>query len=212
MDARVDVSHEWYGMSSAGIRTQLPFVRPENMKKYVNGILELTSNPGEVTSYTFSNDDVSNYYTGKPLTLYASATLSSLVNKAGNRYLVKVGSLIGEQEDIYEERQRIMPVDLQYPHSFRRTITINIPKGYKILNPDAVRLNADYLNGNLDNVISFNADYQLVKDNKNGDKMIITVNESYAQLHFPVFEFERFRQVYNTAADFNNVMLVLVKK
>ncbi len=73
-------------------------------------------------------------------------------------------------------------------------------------------MSADYLNGDLDNVISFNSNYKLVKDSKNGDKLIITVNESYTQLHFPLTEYERFRKVYNTAADFNNVWLVMAKK
>ncbi len=212
MDANVDVAHEWYGFASASIRSKLPFVRPENMKKYVAGILELTNNYSEIKSYNFSNDEASNYYTGKPLTLYASATLSNLVNKAGNRYLVKVGGLIGGQNNLYDDKPRVMPVDLQYPHSFRRTITINIPKGYKITNPDAVTMSADYLNGELENVISFNSEYKLIKDNKNGDKMIITIRENYSQLHFPLIEYDRFRKVYNTAADFNNVMLVMTKK
>jgi hypothetical protein len=212
MDAKVDISHEWFGLSSAGIRSKLPFVRPENMKKYVAGLLELTGNPSDINSYNFSNDDVSNYYSNKPLTLYASATLSQLVNKAGNRYLIKAGALIGAQDNIYEEKERKLPVDLQYPHSMKRVITIKIPKGYKITNPEATRMSADYLNGELENVISFNSDYKLVKDSKNGDKLVITVKEAYTQLHFPLIEYERFRQVYNTAADFNNVVLVMVRK
>ncbi len=101
---------------------------------------------------------------------------------------------------------------MRYPISFNRKITLNIPKGYKVLNPEAVRMNADYLNGELETVINFSSDYRFIKDNKNGDKLVITVKESYTQLHFPLTEYERFRQVYNTAADFNNVMLVMVKK
>ncbi len=106
MDAKVDVSHEWYGYSSADIRAKLPFVRPENMKKYVTGILELSSNPSDITTYNFSNDDVTNYYDAKPLTLYASANLSNLADKAGSKYLVKVGSLIGSQPEMYEDKKR----------------------------------------------------------------------------------------------------------
>ncbi len=213
MDTKVDVSHEWTGYSSAGIRTALPFVRPENMKKYVNNLLQLTANPSEISYFDFSNESVSSYYTNKPLTLTASATLSNLVNKAGNRYLVKVGALIGPQENMYDDsRPRQTPVDLLYPHSSHRTITINIPKGYKILNPEAANMNADYLNGELEQVINFSADAKLIKDNKNGDKLVINVDESYNQLHFPLIEYDRFRKVWNTAADFNNVALILTKK
>jgi hypothetical protein len=212
MDAKIDLAHEWNGYASAEIRSELPFVRPENMKKYVAEILDLTNNYSEIDKYNFTNDDAGSYYSGKPLTLYASATLSGLVNTAGKRYLIKVGNLIGRQSNMYEDRKRVMPVDMLYPKSYNRTITINIPKGYKIVNPEATQMSADYLNGELENVISFDANYKLVKDNKNGDKLIITIKEKYTQMHFPLFEYDRFRKVYNTAADFNNVVLVMTRK
>ena len=212
MDASVNVSHEWAGYSSAGIRTALPFVRPENMKKYVAGLLQLSGNPADIAEYSFSNEELTNYYSNRPLTLTASATLPNLVNKAGNKYLLKVGALIGPQEHMYEEKPRVMPVDLLYPHSAHRTITVSIPKGYKIANPEAATMSADYLNGELEQVINFTSVATLIKDNKNGDRLVIDVTESYSQLHFPTIEFDRFRKVWNTAADFNNVALVLTKK
>jgi hypothetical protein len=212
MDAKVDISHEWYGYQSVGIRSHLPFVRNENMKKYAGEILELTSNYNNIVSYSFSGEDHNYYYTNTPLTLYASVNVPTLVNKAGNRYLIKAGKLVGKQDNLYPEKKRLLPVDINYPKSYNYTITIDIPKGYKILNPEDIRMSADYLNGELDQVIGFASDYKLIKDNKNGDKLVITVSESYSQLHFPVFEFERYRQVYNTAADFSNLTLVLGKK
>lgn len=212
MDAKVDISHEWYGYQSVGIRSQLPFVRNENMKKYVGEVLELTSNYNNIVSYSFSNEDYSNYYTNTPLTLYASVNVPTLVGKAGNRYLIKAGRLIGNKDNLYPEKKRLLPVDIDYPKSYNRTITIEIPKGYKVLNLEDIRMSADYLNGELDQVIGFSSDYKLIKDTKNGDKLVITVSESYSQLHFPVFEFERYRKVCNTAADFNNLTLVLGKK
>jgi hypothetical protein len=212
MDAKVDVSHEWYGYQSVNIRSELPFVRNENMKKYAAEVLDLTSNYNNIISYNFSNDDYSNYYTNTPLTLYASVNVPTLVNKAGNRYLIKAGKLIGNQDNLYPEKERLLPVDINYPKSYNYTITVDIPKGYKILNPEAIRMSADYLNGELDQVIGFASDYKLIKDTKNGDKLVITVSESYSQLHFSVFEFERYRNVLNTAADFSNLTLVLGKK
>ena len=212
MDAKANISHAWYGFKSAGIRSELPFERPENMKKYVGGMFDFLLNYNDITSYNFSNDDVSNYNTNKPLVLTASMDASDLVNKAGNRYLVKVGKLINDQEDIYEEKERKTSVDLGYPFSNKHTITINIPKGYKILNPEAARMSADYLNGDVETVISFGSDYRIIKDAKNGDRMVITVTEMYKQMHFHTLEYERFRKVWNTAADFNNLTLIMARK
>lgn len=211
MNSTVNVSHEWYGYSAIGIRSKLPFVRPENMKEYANGILDFTSNPDNIITYNFSNEDPSNFNTNIPLTLYASVNGSSLIDKASNRYLIKLGDLLPDHANLYEEKKRVMPVDLLYPHSYNYNITINIPRGYKILNPEALQKNVDYYNSEMKRVINFNADYKLVRDYKNGDKMVITVNESYSQVHFPLFELERFRKVLNTAADFGNTTLVMAR-
>jgi len=211
MDAKVDVAHEWSGYPSAGIREALPFVRKENMKEYVTDLVEITDNPEDVTSYSFTNDDPATA-AGKPLTLYASVNSTTLVNKANSRYLVNVGKLIGKQETLFDEKKRTLPVDINYPHSYHYTITINIPKGYKIANPDAARISADYLNGDLEKVINFSSDYKLIRDNRNGDRLVITVRESYSQIHFPLVEYQRYRKVFDAAADFNNLALVMVRK
>jgi len=212
MNATAALSYEWFGYMASELRGELPYKRPEQMKKFVAGKIEFLDNPGELNSYSFSNEDASYFYSGKPLSLYASVNATNLINKAGARYLVKVGDIIGHQENMYDDRPRVMPVDLKYPHSYNYTIVVNIPKGYKVLNPEAVRMNADYLNGELEQVIAFSSDYKLVKDNKNGDKFIISISENYTQLHFPTIEYERFRNVWNTAADFNGVALVLARK
>lgn len=212
MEAKANISQSWYGYNSADLRSELPFVRPENMQKYVAELFDFTDKPSDVLSYNFTNEDVSNYNTNKPLVLTATVDASDLVNKAGSRYLIRAGKLINTQPEDYEKRNRETSVDLGYPFSNTHTITINIPKGYKIVNPEATRISADYLNGDVETVISFNSDYKLVKDAKNGDRLVITVNETYKQLHFPVLQYERFRKVWNAAADFNNVTLVMVRK
>lgn len=212
MNAKVDVSDEWYGYTSEPIRKKLPFVRPEDMKEYVNGLLGLTTNPGNIETYSFSNTEENSYSENKPLALYAALTLPDLVNKAGGKYLVRVGALIGPQPDLFTDNKRTMPVDIRYPQSYNRTITVHIPKGYKVLNPEAVRMHADYLNGELDNVVSFDADYRIERNSKLGDKLIISVKEDYKQTLFPVYEYEQYRKIYNMAADFNNVSLVLARK
>ncbi|MBX2904643.1 MAG: DUF3857 domain-containing protein [Taibaiella sp.] len=211
MDAKVDLAHEWTGYASAGIREELPFVRKENMKKYAADLLEVTDNPEDITSYSFTNDDPATA-AGKPLTLYASVNSTTLVNKASSKYLINVGKLIGAQQTLFDEKQRTLPVDIDYPNAARHTITINIPRGYKIANPEVLRMSADYLNGELEKVINFSSDYKLIRDAKNGDRLVITVRESYSQLHFPLIEYQRYRKVFDAAADFNNLALVMVRK
>ncbi len=212
MNATVNMTHSWYGYSSVDLRTELPFTRPENMQKFVAGEIDFARTPQDVLTYKFANEDVSAYNTNKPLVLTATVNGNNLLNKAGSRYLLQVGKIIGKQNDVYQERPRNMPVELDYPFSGNHKIVINIPKGYKVANPDAVRISAEYLDREVESVISFQSGYKYVKDARNGDKLIVTVNEMFRQLKFGAAEYDRFKNVFNAAADFNNVTLVLVKK
>lgn len=212
MDAQVDISYAYTGYSSTDLRQKLAFTRQDKMKELVQNMLPFLDKPENLQRYTISNENFNNYYQNKPLEIYASLNTSALTEKAGKNYLFKVGELIGQQEELYSEKERTMPVDLYHPQSMKRTITINIPKGYKIMNPEALQLSADYVNEELDPVISFKSDYRIVKDKVKGDKLIISVNESYNKLHFNTYEYERYRKVVNTAADFNKVALLIGKK
>jgi hypothetical protein len=212
MDAQVNIAYAYTGYNSTDLRTRLAFTRPDKMKELVQNMLPFLDKPENLRKYTISNDNFNSYYQNKPLEIYASLNTSALTERAGKNYLFKVGELIGEQEELYGENERTMPVDLYHPHSMNRTITINIPKGYKVLNPEALQMSADYVDGDLEPLISFNSDYKIVKDKVKGDKLIINVNENYKKLHFNTYEYERYRKVVNTAADFNKVSLLIGRK
>ena len=208
MDPTVDIAYSWYGYAPTSWRTALPFIPKDKMKERLATLVPFADKPDDIEKYTLTNEGFDNYYDNKPLELYASVHPGRLVSKAGNRYLFRLGPILGPYTDLYAENNRKSPVDILYPYYSSSTVTINIPKGYKVLNPEVIRTSADYLNGNLDAVISFNADYKLVKDKK-GDKLVVTVNEYYNQLHFATSDYERYRKVVNTAADFNKVTLLL---
>jgi hypothetical protein len=130
-----------------------------------------------------------------------------LVEKADKKYLLKIGSVIGKQSQLYDKKERKMPVDIDYPNSQNRTITMTIPKGYKILNPEVMRKQADYVDPNGKPIISFASNYSI-----NGDKLTVTVNELYTKAHYSINEYDRYRDVINAAADFNKATIVLAKK
>jgi hypothetical protein len=213
MSADVAVSYAMTGYAPVSLRQSLAFNTAKDKEKdIVRSMIPFLDKPEDLKNYTISNENFNTYNGNKPLEIYASVNTPALTEKAGKNYLFKVGDLIGRQDELYSEKDRTMPVDLLYPNSFNRTITINIPKGYKIMNLDALRMSSDYVNGDLDPVASFKSDYTIVKDKQKGDKLIITVNEFYTQLHYDIYEYDRYRKVVNTAADFNKVSLLLGKK
>ena len=212
MDAQIDISYSYTGYPAADIRKELLLQPKSKEKELVRKLVSVADRPEDIKKYTITNASVNSSYTNAPLEITASVNTSGLTEKAGKKYLFKLGALMGPHGSLYYEKDRVLPIDLDFPVSMNRTFTINIPKGYKIMNPEAIKMHSDYVNRSLKPVISFNSDYKLVTDKKNGDKLIVTVTEYYPQMHFATTEYERFRAVVNTAADFNKVTLLMAKK
>ena len=107
---------------------------------------------------------------------------------------------------MYQEKERKLPIDLAFPHSLDRQITVRIPQGYKVTNPEAVRFDVVHRPQDGTRSMGFVSDYKM-----EGDAMVITITEYYNLLHYPKSEIGNFRKVINAAADFNKVVLVLEK-
>ncbi len=212
MDAMVDVSYSYTGYPAADLRTELALQRKDRIKDWVTKLLPLSEKPEDINKYTILNEGFDKDYDNKPLEISASLNTPQLVETAGPKLLFKLGEMMGSRGELYVKKDRVMPVDLDFPHTLTRSVTINLPKGYKVMNPEALLVNSDYLDANMRPVIGFKTDYTIIPDKKNGDKLLINVNEYYSQIHFPVNEYEQFRKVFNAAADFNKVVLVLEKK
>ena len=212
MDAQIDISYSYTGYSSTSLRERLATEPKQKEKDLIKAIVTVAEKPSDIVKYTISNEGFNNYGANKPLEITATVNTSKLTEIADKNYLFKVGEIIGHQKSLYNEDPRVLPVDLDLPTSQTRTITINLPIGAKVLNPEALRMHADYVNSEIKPVIGFNSDYTLIPDKKNGDKLIITVNEFYSQLHFAPYEYERYREVINKAADFYKVALLIAPK
>jgi hypothetical protein len=128
------------------------------------------------------------------------------MEKAGPKYLFKLGDVIGRQVEMYQEKERKLPIDIAYPHTLYRTITLNIPDGYKVSNPESIKMMVEHKSPSGEQTMAFISDYKM-----DGKKMLITVKEFYNQVHYPASDIEIFKKVINAAADFNKVVLVLEK-
>ncbi len=212
MEAMTDVTYTFTGYPSIDLREELAVLPKEKEKEWVRKLLPLYQKPEDILKYTIANQGVDNFYSNKPFEISASLNTPQLTEQAGTKYLFKVGEVIGAQDELYTKKERKLPVDLPYPQLITHTITVNLPKGYHVLNPETIRINTDYVDQNVNPVIGFRSDYELKTDKKNGDMLIITINEFYSQIHFSVNEYEQYRKVFNAAADFNKVTLVLEKK
>lgn len=128
------------------------------------------------------------------------------IEKAGNRILLKAGELIGRQSELYRDDKRVKDVENTYNRGYVREIKIIIPDGYIVKNPQDIKINISFKDGDQEPFL-FKSDYTL-----EGRVLTISIDEFYKQIYAPVERYEDFRKVINAAADFNKITLILEKQ
>lgn len=139
----------------------------------------------------------------KPFKVVVDFETEALTEKAGNKYLFKLGDVIGPQVQMYQEKKRVLPVEEDFQRSYYRTINVNIPEGYRIANPDDINIKNSYSEGD-EEYFSFHSYYKM-----EGNTMVVTADEHYRKNIVPKDLYEEYRTVINSAADFNKITLVL---
>ncbi len=152
-----------------------------------------------------SENDGTSFIGKKPFIIDLTFEGKDLIQKAGDNYLFSIGQTIGSQTELYHENKRMLPVEIDYPHSYTRTIKIILPKGATAKNLE--KLAMDYqmqLEGKTQ--AGFLSTYK-VADNE----ITITNNEFYNLVNYPLAEFENYRKIINAAADFNKAVIIITK-
>ncbi len=179
-------------------------VKEEDKKELVESFAKRLNEDVEINSNEIVNGD-SELFGIKPIQFILDFESDAFIEKAGNKYLFKVGELIGRQVQLYQEKERVLPYENEFTRSYFRTINITIPDGYKVVNLDELVID-NALTQNNNEVLSFHSSYEL-KDN------IVTIkaDEHYKINIIDTPIYEDYRKVINSAADFNKVTLVLEK-
>lgn len=164
----------------------------------------LTSNKEDVKKFKIDNVGVDNV--GKPLITEAELECEKFVEMAGDKYVVKLGELIGPQAELYQEGERKLPVENGFNRLYYRRIEFVVPDGYKIADASKLKMDFKHTNDKGKVTMEFKSEYKL-----QGNKLIVDCTEYYRQISYPVELFEEFRKVINAAADFNKIAIVLEK-
>ncbi|MDB5235534.1 MAG: hypothetical protein JWR44_2527, partial [Hymenobacter sp.] len=131
----------------------------------------------------------------------------SLLDKAGPRYLFKIGTLLGPQSELYQKEERQFDVENDNNRRYLRTIRFDVPAGYSVRNLND--LNVDVKAGPDAGKPDFDFRSSYVQT---GQTVTVNISENYRKVRWPKADFEAFRAVVNAAANFNKVVLVLDKK
>lgn len=143
----------------------------------------------------------------KPIIIKVDFESNAFIEKAGNKYLFKLGELIGGQQELYQEKERVLPVESEFNRGYERTLTVTLPQGYTVANLEDIKINNSYVDEAGEAIFTFASDYEL-----QGNVLTISADEFYKKNIVPASAYEGYRRVINSAADFNKITLVLQKQ
>ena len=72
--------------------------------------------------------------------IFCDFNSSSFIEIAGNKLLLNVGESIGPQVELYFENDRKVAAEYGHNRWYYRNIIVNIPEGYRIVNPEVVEI------------------------------------------------------------------------
>ena len=203
----IDLSRSLGGYSGNYIVEFYDLISDEDKNKVLKELAEGTIEDAQMISGDAKSTDRNNCTFFTPVVLDFKMESTSLLESAGEKFIFNVGKVIGEQSQLYQEKERKQPVECDYNRAYVRKIVINIPEGYTFANLNKLNISQEMKNSNGIVSCKFHSEYKI-----EGNKIIITINEFYSQIHYPLSEFEQYRSVVNAAADFNKVAILLQKK
>lgn len=202
---RIDahLTHEVRGYIAAYLRPIMKYVDADKKKEILEDRLKQIGEDAVISNITTKNEEMEGYMLDKPYVFEGDAEVTSLLESAGNKILLKVGQIIGPQVEMYQDTTRKYGVENVYNHGYKRVINITIPEGYSISNIEDLNMEVTYDGGGRKKMV-FTSEYIL-----KGNVLSITCEEYYNIIRLPVEKYEAFRKVINAAADFNKITLVL---
>ncbi|RDK88669.1 DUF3857 domain-containing protein [Marinirhabdus gelatinilytica] len=198
----VDYTREMGGYYSSFIQPFIHLVKKEDKDELMESFIKNINENVTINSKEIVNGKPE-LFGIKPFTIVLNYDSEAFVEKAGNKYLFKIGELISKQIEMYQESERVLDVEERHTRTYLRTITMEIPEGYEIANPDDINIKHEY-SSNGEPFFSFHSHYK-IEDNL----LTITADEYYHKNKVDVSLYEEYRKVVNSAADFNKITLVL---
>jgi hypothetical protein len=180
----------------------------EERRRLLEEMLPGVFKPSDLQRFSITNISADSYFTKAPLLINAKIKPSRMMEHAGGKYLFQIGELLGSVTEMYENTERKLPIDIDYPYVKKMTFQVNIPAGYHVRNLSSFRTEYKYFNSDDPRtpVAAFTSDYKL-----KGNKLVITADVLMSYNHFRVREYDPIRKVINSVADFSRQTLVLSK-
>ena len=200
LDRKID------GYYAMNIQPFMDLIQPDRKNDIIDdAFAKSLDKNGVILDREIINEDPS-LFGVKPFELKFDIDSEDYVEKAGNKFLFKLGNLIGPQIEMYQEKKRTLPLEAEFNRSYFRTLKVILPEGYKVSNlEDIVIKNVHSKDGK--DIFVFDSHYTL-----EGNVLTVTADEHYRESIVAPEIYEAYRKVINSAADFNKVTLILEPK
>ena len=200
----IKTSIQFGGYSNVNLQPMKDFVDKEQYQSILKDIAQNYTGSAEFLTLETKNDGLE--FMGKlPFTLNVSFEGKNLIKKAAENYLFNIGETIGRQTELYQESSRKLPVEINFPHTYMRKITLILPDNITVKNLDKLMMNTS-LTMNNKKEAGFSSTYR-----KDGNNIIVENAEYYNVVKYPLEYFDTYKSIINAAADFNKLVLVVTK-
>lgn len=156
-----------------------------------------------VQSFETENIDMNSLEYNLPFITRCTITSESLLEEAGDSYIFQIGKVIGTQSELYQETERVNPIEMTYPNQYDYAIKIHIPNGYTAEGLEVLNIDKSFKSVTGEKICKFESSYKL-----EGNTIVITIQEFYKSNEYDVSRYNEFRSVINAASDFNKTSIL----
>lgn len=201
----VDFKHSFSGYSASFPRYAVNYANEDGRKSLMKEMAKMGSGSEHIIFSEVLNPEFEKATDNQPLVIHIKTSSPEFIEKAGDKLLVKIGQAIGTQVEMYQEKKRVFPVNIDYGHMQKRKLELVIPEGYVVKNLNDLKI-SKIVKDKDEVTMGFDSDYKLT-----GNLLTVNILEEYRNIYYPLSQFEEFRKVINSSSDFNKVVLVLEK-
>ena len=196
---------EYTGHWSATNRAVLSLSNDEGILQFKDYLTGTGIEDKIEVAYEAENKDMNQTEYNLPFIVRSTISSESLIEDAGDSYLFQVGKIIGTQSELYQETERVNPIEMSYPNQYDYTITITIPDGYTADGLSSLNIDKSYKSKSTgEKLCKFESNYV-----QEGNTIIVTIQEFYKTHEYDLFRYDEFRNVINAASDFNKASILL---
>ncbi|MBN4085507.1 DUF3857 domain-containing protein, partial [Flavobacteriaceae bacterium AH-315-B10] len=194
---------EYTGHWAVTSKAILSLSTEQGIKDYEDYLTTTGIEDKSVKNFETENTDMNSLEYNLPFITRCTIISESLLEEAGDSYIFQIGKVIGTQSELYQETERVNPIEMQYPNQYDYDIKIHIPEGYTAKGLEVLNIYKSFKSVTGEKICKFESSYKL-----EGNTIVITIQEFYKSNEYNVSSYDKFRSVINAASDFNKTSIL----